>query len=560
MIFGETARRLAALALTIGAVWLCGVSASADSADYDADETPRSMAREALEKDYSGKTVILHSNDVMGAVEGYPRMAWLKQKFERQGAETILVDTGNFSMGAIYSDSTGGAAVELMNLTGYDVATLGRFEFSYGYDAMRRNLRRAAFPILCANAMEDGENLCTPNYTYTTKSGVTVGFFGILTPKAEGNFNLMRAHDIEICQRGDIAQCVQAQIDALRRPGSVIPGADVVIGLSSLDSEEELTAAGYDSLSVFSKAKDLDMILGVSGSVMTAGANGERVQSCGESFAYIGVVVIGNDTKSIESHYLIAAETLESDETVAQAAEVLQNRYKTGYNAIIARTEADLNGEKAPGNRTEETNLGDLIADAMAWKARQELKGSVNDKTPFVGLLNGSSIRAGIPEGYITGNHIAAAYPFADTLSVVYVTGAELLEVLEASTWCLPQEYSNSYPQTSGISFTLDERIPFDAGELYPDSIFYRPASVRRARVDSVRGQPFDPEARYAVATNSYCAGGSGTFHLFGEAKERYDFTTTVEQCIADYIRYGLGGVVPEALYGKPRGEHTILS
>ena len=178
MTFGKTARRLAALALTIGAIWLCGVRASADSADYDDAETPRNVAREALNKNYSGKTVILHSNDVMGAVEGYPRMAWLKQEFERQGAETILADTGNFSMSAIYSDSTGAAAVELMNLTGYDVAALGRFEFSYGYDAMRRNLRRAAFPVLCANAMEDGENICAPNYTYTTKSGVTVGFSG----------------------------------------------------------------------------------------------------------------------------------------------------------------------------------------------------------------------------------------------------------------------------------------------------------------------------------------------------------------------------------------------
>ena len=575
MTVKRMARRLAALALTIGAVWLWGVRASADSANYAAVGTDALVKefpdvvheysnafKERQEEDYRGKTVILHTNDTLGVTEGFPRVAWLKREFERMGAETILVDAGNFSAGAIYASDEGAAAIELMNLTGYDAAALGRYDCNYGYDALRRNLRRATFPILCANAAEDGEDFCTPNYTYTTASGVTVGFFGLMTPKAASNLSAP-GREITVDKRAATYRRVQAQIETLRQDGSVVPGADVVIALSALGNDADSSDIGFNSFDIFYNfnAKGLDMVLGgLTQSVVTAGPNGEQVQSCGDTFAYVGVVVIDDRTKAIEDHYLMPTEELEDDPEVLEAVEKLQNRYKMEFGAIFARSETDLNGEKAPGNRTEETNLGDLISDAMVWTARKELKNPPVDEDHIVGLTNGAAIRAGIPAGNITRNHVAAAFPFANTVSVVYVTGAELLEVLEACVWCLPESYSNSYPQSSGIAFTLDERIPYDAGEAYPGSEFLRPATIRRVRIDSVRGKPFDPEALYAVATNNYCAGGGGAFYLLGAAEERYDSTTSIEESITDYIRNGLGGLVTEARYGTPRGDHTILS
>lgn len=582
MTLKKKARRLASLALTIAAVWLCSVCASADvgangplvkepfgdggsiSQPFDAalENQPfdAALVSQPQEQSYRGKTVILHTNDTIGAVEGYPRMAWLKHEFERLGAETILADSGNFSIGSIYTSTNGAAAVELMNLTGYDVASLGRYELTYGYDIMRRNLRRAAFPILCANAEENGETLCAPNYSYTTKSGLTVGFFGLLTPRAAGNVDPTQTHSVEIYQRRDIYKCVQAQIDALRQGGSVIPGADVVIALSGIGSEGQHTATRYSSLDIFAKTEGLDMILdGMNASAMTVGPNGERVQSCGELFAYIGVVVIDDATKAIEDHYLIATENLESDETVLKAVEALQNRYTMEYGAVFARTETSLNGESVPGNRTEETNFGDMVADALVWTARQEIKNPLVDAEHMIGLTNGAAIRAGISEGNITKNHIVAALPFANTVSVVYVTGAELLEVLEAATSHLPEK-ENSYPQSAGIVFTIDERIPYNAGDPYPDTAFASPKTIGRVRIESVRGKPFDPEALYGVATNNYCAGGSDAFYLLGMAEERYDSMTSIEQSVSDYIKQGLGGVVTDAMYGKPRGDHTILS
>lgn len=96
----------------------------------------------------AGKTVILHTNDVHGAVEGYAYIAQLKADYEAKGAEVILVDAGDYSQGTTYVSSTKGAdAVTMMNAAGYDVVTLGNHEFDYGYAQLKENMSKAKFKV-----------------------------------------------------------------------------------------------------------------------------------------------------------------------------------------------------------------------------------------------------------------------------------------------------------------------------------------------------------------------------------------------------------------------------
>ena len=152
---------------------------------------PEVMTEEAT---MAGKTVILHTNDVHGAIEGYAYITALKADYEAKGAEVILVDAGDYSQGEVYvSDTKGLDAVEMMNVTGYDVVTLGNHEFDYGYAQIKENMTKADFKILCANVYgEDGTPIFDANYTYTTKSGVKIGFFGMETPEAQTKANPAR--------------------------------------------------------------------------------------------------------------------------------------------------------------------------------------------------------------------------------------------------------------------------------------------------------------------------------------------------------------------------------
>ena len=122
-------------ALMLALVMALAVAAPA-LADYPADTVT------AVEGDYTGKTVILHTNDVHGAVDGYAYIPTLRDAFKALGAsDVIVVDAGDFSQGTIYvSSSKGAAAVDMMNAAGYDIVTLGNHEFDFGYAQLMDNL------------------------------------------------------------------------------------------------------------------------------------------------------------------------------------------------------------------------------------------------------------------------------------------------------------------------------------------------------------------------------------------------------------------------------------
>ena len=97
------------------------------------------------EQDLTGHIVILHTNDVHGAIGEYAKVAALKQA----GAYVLLADAGDFIQGdPTVSASQGKTAIELMNLAGYDVAAPGNHEFDYGYPNLKTLAGEADFPIL----------------------------------------------------------------------------------------------------------------------------------------------------------------------------------------------------------------------------------------------------------------------------------------------------------------------------------------------------------------------------------------------------------------------------
>ena len=267
----------------------------------------------------AGKTVILHTNDVHGAIEGYAYITALKADYEAKGAEVILVDAGDYSQGEVYvSDTKGLDAVEMMNVTGYDVVTLGNHEFDYGYAQLKENMTKADFKILCANVYgEDGTPIFDANYTYTTKSGVKIGFFGMETPEAQTKANPALIKGLKFDT--DLKAVAEKQLEALKDD-------DVVIALSHLGVDD--SSKPYTSYDLYNAAKGIDFIIdGHSHSVMIKGKNGEPIQSTGTKFANIGVIVIDDASKKIESNSLYEIkEDTAKDAAVAAAAQKIIDR------------------------------------------------------------------------------------------------------------------------------------------------------------------------------------------------------------------------------------------
>ena len=505
---------------------------------------PEVMTKEAT---MAGKTVILHTNDVHGAIAGYAYITALKADYEAKGAEVILVDAGDFSQGTTYVSSTKGAdAVTMMNAAGYDVVTLGNHEFDYGYAQLKENMSKAKFKVVCADVFnEDGTPIFDANYTYTTKSGVKVGFFGMETPETQTKANPALIKGLTFATGDAFTKAAADQVAALK-------DADVVICLAHLGVDAE--SAPYRSTDLYAAVKGIDFIVdGHSHTVMTKGEKGEPIQSTGTAFANIGVIVIDDASKKIESNSLYEIkEDTAKDATVATAAKTIVDRVDKEYGVVFAKSEVTLNGAKAPnGNRDSETNNGDLITDAMLWKVMQNKEGLTVDADHVVAITNGGGIRAAIKPGDVTKKDINTVLPFGNTVAVIYVTGAELLEALEASTYSLPV---GGFPQVAGINFTLSTAVAYDANaETYPASTYYGPKSINRVTINSINGKEFKADDTYAVITNDFCGGGGDTYYAFAAATAKFDTGVPLDEVVMEYITAELKGVIGKQ-YAEPQG------
>ena len=511
------------------------------------DTAAATDAETKTEATMAGKTVILHTNDVHGAVDGYAYIAQLKADYEAKGAEVILVDAGDYSQGKTYVSVTKGAdAVTMMNAAGYDVVTLGNHEFDYGYAQLKENMSKAKFKVVCADVFnENGTPIFDANYTYTTKSGVKVGFFGMETPETQTKANPALIKGLTFATGDAFTKAAADQVAALK-------DADVVICLAHLGIDAE--SAPYRSTDLYAAVKGIDFIIdGHSHTVMTKGEKGEPIQSTGTAFANIGVIVIDNATKKIESNSLFEVkEDTAKDETVSAAAKTIVDRVDAEYDVVFAKSEVTLNGAKAPnGNRDSETNNGDLITDAMIWKVMQNKEGLTVDADHVVAITNGGGIRAAIKPGDVTKKDINTVLPFGNTVAVIYVTGAELLEALEASTYSLPV---GGFPQVAGINFTLSTAVAYDANaETYPASTYYGPKSINRVVINSINGKEFKADDTYAVVTNNFVADGGDTYYAFAAASAQFDTGIPLDEAVMEYVTTELKGVIG-AQYAAPQG------
>ena len=507
------------------------------------------------EQDLTGHIVILHTNDVHGAIGEYAKVAALKQAYQAAGAYVLLADAGDFIQGdPTVSASQGKTAIELMNLAGYDVAAPGNHEFDYGYPNLKTLAGEADFPILAANVRYDNAAALGDQTTFTTTDGKKIGIFGLDTPETATKAHPDKIKGVSFLAAQEMFDCAQAQVDALKADG-----CDYIICLGHLGIDAEST--GNRSIDLLEKVTGIDVFIdGHSHSTLEeikeatngTGKVGDTVlTSTGTKLANVGMVDISPDGTISTSSLATSELTVTPDAKVAARAEEIQTEIAADYGTVFAKTEVALDGEKA-NVRTGETNLGDLIADAMLWQA------GLLDEGVDAAVTNGGGIRASIAAGDITKKDINTVLPFGNTLYVVKVTGAELLEALEASTYCTP-EAIGGFPQVAGIEFTVNTGAQFDTKELYPGSTYGKPASINRVMIQTVGGEAFNPEETYTIVTNDFMGAGGDTYYAFKAASSGYDSGVPLDEVVMDYITSELKGVVSKAQYGETDNRiHTI--
>lgn len=212
--------------------------------------------------------LILHTNDTHSCVlplnpnladtmlagrGGFLRRAAMIDQMRNEDKDLLLLDSGDFSQGSpYYTMFKGDVETELMNIMGYDAATIGNHEFDFGLENMARIFRKAKFPIVCANYDFTGtvvEGLVKP-YVIIKRKGVRIGIFG-LSPKLDG---LVMASTCAGVRYSDPIKTANAVADKLKNEEK----CDVVICLSHLGWDE----AGLNDMEMMAKTRNIDLVLG----------------------------------------------------------------------------------------------------------------------------------------------------------------------------------------------------------------------------------------------------------------------------------------------------------
>lgn len=506
-------------------------------------------------KDLTGHIVILHTNDVHGGIAGYAKLAAAKESYTTSGAYTLLVDAGDYIQGdPTVSASQGKTAIELMNSTGYDAATVGNHEFDYGYANLKTISAQANFPILAANVQYNGATAFDSHTIFTAANGKKIGVFGLETPETATKAHPAKIQGVTFVGGQDMMKLAQTEVDTLKAAG-----CDYVICLGHLGIDAEST--GNRSIDVLNAVTGIDVFIdGHSHSTLDqikAATNGTGqvgnayLTSTGTKLANVGVVDIAPDGTITTSNVPLDTLTAENADTAA-VIQRIQQQIDADYGAVFAQSEVQLNGEKAQV-RTGETNLGDLITDAMLWQA-----GTLGEKVDAA-ISNGGGIRASLSVGGLTKKDINTVLPFGNTLYLVKLTGAQLLEALESSTCSLPESIG-AFPQVSGIEYTVNTGAKFSSTENYPDSTYGKPNAVNRVTIQSVGGAAFDPAETYTIVTNDFLGAGGDTYYTFKSSPVGYDTGVPLDEVLMDYITAQCKGTITKAAYGQTAGRiHMIF-
>lgn len=534
--------------LTLALVFnLSGVPVSGAEGQTDSAAVTQSMA---------GELVIIHTNDTHGgdvAVEGKSLgtagVAQLKKDYEAKGAEVLLISAGDAIQGdPLVNLSKGKNAIKFMNFAGYDLMVPGNHEFDYGYKNLKKLNLFADFPFVSANIVDKatGEPVFNENYIFDTVIG-KVGFFGLTTPETLTKANPDNVASLSFLAGKALYKEAQQQVDLLKKAG-----VKYIICVSHLGTDE--SSKPNRSIDVMRNVEGIDIIIdGHSHSVINGIEEVNPVlESAGTKLSYAGVITL--DGKSIKADLISAADYKAVDPNVNVAVNTASAKIDAQLSKTFATTEVLLDGNKAPGVRTQETNLGDFAADAMLWAANQAVGGGVD-----AAVTNGGGIRASIAVGDITMKTMKTVFPFGNTVSTVKVTGAQLLELLEAATFSTPASLG-AFPQVSGITFTVDTTVAYVNGDLYPNSTYYAPANPG-ARIKDVKvgGKALDLKKTYTIATNDFLAAGGDTYYALKGA-EKYNTYVALEDALINYTDQVLGGVITADKYGVPAGRITVIA
>ena len=456
----------------------------------------------------SDDIIILYENDVHCAVEGYSKLAAMKNELKQTYKHVGVVSCGDYiqgsSLGAI---SRGEYIIELMNLVGYDAVTLGNHEFDFRLDRLQELVDMMETKPVCCNFQEIGKDTSYFDpYKIVSYGDVDIAYIGITTPSTISSSSPAQFKD----ENGNykysfnpttLYEVVQENIDAAEAEG-----AEYIIAISHIGyAEDEIYGDLEDVEDLIKNTDGLDVVLDAHSHSVIEGmeitdkeGNEVLLSSTGTKFENIGKLTISNGEIKTE---LIKTEDYQgADPDVDAKLNEINGEYATLGERKVAFSQVDLITHDADNNRlvrTSETNLGNLCADAVRYAMDAD-----------VGYMNGGGLRAAIQNGDITFNDLLSVFPFNNTVVLAEVSGQTLKDMMEMAVMSWPNE-DGSFPHLSGITFSVNKAIPSsvvvnELEEFVEISGEYRVYDIEVFDKETGKYEPLSLSKTYTLAASNY--------------------------------------------------------
>ena len=468
----------------------------------------------AKEKLSQTEITIFHTNDTHGRVKGDSKIIGIDKisSIKKAKSNSMLVEAGDTLHGLPFATMNKGAdIIELMKEAGYDLMVPGNHDFNYGYERLLELSKIAktgdkSFDIISSNVTKENKTILDSNYIENI-DGIKVGFFGLTTEETTYKTNPNNVKGIDF---KDTTETAKEQVKELEDKG-----ADVVIALAHVGTDKSSETTSED---IAREVKGIDVIIdGHSHSKFENGFNGENdtlIVSTGEYEANLGELTLTVDKNSKElvnkNARLInneEASKYNPDENVKSKIEEIDESQNVILSQKVGETSTKLDGERE-NVRTSETNLGNLITDAM-----------INETGAEIAITNGGGIRSSIKEGTITKGDVISVLPFGNFIVTKKLKGSEIKDVLEHGVKDAP-EAAGQFTHVSGVTFKFD-----------PEK-----EALKRVHSVKVNGEKIDMDKEYLVATNDFIAAGGDGYPHFGNSKTENEFKA-LDEALAQYIQ-----------------------
>jgi 5'-nucleotidase len=484
------------------------------------------------------KLRIIHTNDhhariepVMGGTPpaavhgGVSRRKTLIDALRGEGGNQLLIDAGDVFQGTLwFTQYLGQADLEFYNALGYEAMAIGNHEFDKGQQPLVDFIKRASFPVLSANIVADASSplngLFKP-WIVKQIGGEKIGIFGLTTEEtpvlSSPGAGVSFTNYIEAARRSVAELKAQGvnKIIALTHIGITFDRelARQVDGIQVIIGGHSHTPMGPQVQPPDPSRPYPEVIASPSGKPVIMATDWEWGRWLGD--LTVGFDANGEITSVVAAQPTEVLPSVEPNQGFEDRIKVLAQPLSALRTQPVGETTVALNGARADV-RAKETNLGNLIADAMLEKTRAA--------GAQVALMNGGSIRTSIDAGTITLGELLEVQPFGNTITLVTITGEQLKAALENGVSQI-ETVAGRFPQVAGMRYSFDPS---------------KPTGSRITGAEIADGQRFTtikPDATYRVVTNNFLLTGGDGYSVLQQGTAKYDTGFIDVDVTAEYVR-----------------------